>query len=189
MGQQYGRDHGRGGRGPAWQRDEKGRKFYEEAGERVYENQADRDAALEEQYKARPCERECCPSILAAVSAHRDDLVRQFMSWAERRGAAEVHDGGLLAEWEEGRFGARLYPAAHGVLLYGVRVARFGERQPRKPQPRVIPGLTDEERKARMDVALHHVAEGKTMPDRIGGREWDARRRAILDSGKTGGAA
>lgn len=114
-----------------WKRDEGGRPYRDEDGARTYKTEQDRDAALEERYGGRPCERDCCSSVLAGVAAHRDDLVAQFMAWAQRRGAAEVHDGALLGEWEEGRFGARLYPAAHSVLLYGVRVARFGERRPR----------------------------------------------------------
>jgi len=118
----------RGERG--WKRDEKGRPYRDEDGARTYRTEQDRDDALEERYTGRPCERDCCPSILAGVAAHRDELVRQYMAWASRRGVGEVHDGATLAQWEEGRFGARLYPAAHMVLLYGVRVARYGERKP-----------------------------------------------------------
>ncbi len=122
-----------GGRG--WKRDERGRPYRDEDGARTYQTEQDRDDALEERYTSRPCERACCPSILAAVARHRDELVQQYMAWAQRRAAAEVHDGALLADWEEGRFGVRLYLAAHAVLLYGVKVARFGERRPQKPLP------------------------------------------------------
>ena len=108
------------------------------------------------------------------------------MAWAQRRDAAEVHDSETLAIWERERFGARLYLAAHCVLLYGVRVARFGERQPRRYEPKVIPGLTNAERLERMQVALDHVAEGKAMPGRMSGREWDEKRRIVREAGQEG---
>ena len=127
----------RGERG--WKRDEKGRPYREEDGARTYRSEQDRDEALEERYTARPCERDCCPSILAGVAAHRDELVQQYMAWAQRRGVGEVHDGATLAQWEEGRFGARLYLAAHSLLLYGVKVARFGERQPMRARSKSKP--------------------------------------------------
>jgi hypothetical protein len=123
-----------------WERDDKGRLYRMEADARVFKTIEDRDEALEEIYTGRPCPKDCHRSILAGVSSHRDELVAQCMAWAERRGVAEVHDSETLAEWERGRFGARLYLAAHCVLMHAVKLARFGERRPAKAESRTIPG-------------------------------------------------
>jgi hypothetical protein len=129
---EYGRRSLREGE-KGWDRDDKGRLFRLEAGARVFRAIEDRDAAVEEVYTAKPCM--CCPSILAGVAGHRDGLVVEFMTWAQRRDVHEVHDSETLAQWERERFGARLYLAAHYVLLFGVRLARFGERRaPHQPR-------------------------------------------------------
>jgi len=180
-------DSGRHARPPdkGWLRDTKGRQYREEAGSRAYKDSDERDEAVDEVYTSRPCEPSCCASVLAGVSAHREVLVVEYMRWCSDRKVREAHDSETLGQWERERFGARLYPSAHGVLLYGVRVARFGERRarPAAKQIRMQEGLTDEERLARMQVALAQTAEGKTMSDgRIGGREWDERRRELLES-------
>lgn len=168
-----------------WERDDEGRLYRLEAGSRAYRTIEDRDTALEAVYTARPCEPDCCRSILCGVSSHRDELVEQYMAWCARRVVQEAHHSETLAQWERERFGARLYLAAHAVLLYAVRVARFGERKPRKPQPRTLPGLSNTERRERMLVALDTVAEGKTMPGRMSGREWDERRREVARSAES----
>lgn len=180
MGSRFGREDGRPGE-KGWQRDDKGRQYREEAGSRVYRSIEERDEAVEEIYTTRPCEPSCCRSILAGVAAHRDELVTQYMHWCYERQVREAHDSETVAQWEKERFGARLYVAAHAVLLYGVRVARFGERNPRPArQVRMQEGLSGEERLRRMQLALSSVAEGKTMSDgRLGGREWDERRSEL----------
>jgi hypothetical protein len=160
-----------------WNRDDKGRLYREEAGSRLFRDQGDRDQALEEIYTTRPCESSCCRSILASVDCHRDMLIAEYMSWCQSRAVREAHDSESLAQWERERFGARLYIAAHGVLLHAVAVARFGLRRPSPKQPRLKDGLTDEERFRSMMVAVKANAEGRTMPDRMSGQEWDARRR------------
>ncbi len=180
-------DDRRGGRDPekGWQRDDKGRLYREEAGSRAYKHIEDRDSALEEPYAWRPCEHSCCPSILGSVAAHQDVLLAEYMRWCCDRQARESHDSDTLAQWERERFSARLERAAHCILLFAIRIARFGEPRTRARQPRLKDGLTDEQRLAQMQLALHKLAEGKAMPGRITGREWDERRRAAIAKGES----
>lgn len=155
------------GRGPrhVWLRDEKGRKYREEAGARAYETQEDRDSALADRYTTRPCRPECCGSMLASVSAHIDELIPQYMAWCREHGEPEPYDSETLHRWEVERFGDRLYRSTHGVILYAVKTARFGEPRPRKPQPKLTPGLSDAQRKDRMLTALSKNTDDKAMPE------------------------
>ncbi len=125
-----GEDGSRGpsrGSGPAWQSDEKGRRFYDERGRRVYESQGDRDDALEERY-TRPhcCGLDCCGSVLACVGSHGEELAEQFMVWVSA-GRRNADDRETLHEWCVSVFGDRLYRSAFGVLRFWVAVKRFGD--------------------------------------------------------------
>ena len=170
--EEYGRDQGTGA-GRGWHRDERGRKYREEADARYYENQADRDSALEERYRLwcnSDSEQPCCRSLLQHVMTHADGLLAEYMQWVKDRMIPHAFDSDHLAEWEVERFGDRAYPAAHTALLFAVKCAVFGDpyKRGRKPekQPRLTPGLSDEERKDRMLVALDKAADAMTMPKR-----------------------
>jgi hypothetical protein len=167
-----------------WSRDEKGRPFRLDAGSRAYRDQRDRDEALEEVYTGRPCARDCCKSLFAGVLAHQPQLIAEYMAWCLDRHAQQAYNDETLAQWERERFGARLYPAPHGVLLFGVKCAVFGDPYKRlKPSegqaPKTLPGFSDAERLERMQVALAANADAKTMPDRMSGEEWDQRQQEL----------
>lgn len=162
-----------GGGGAGWQRDARGRKFRDRDGARQYENQNDRDAALEERYRlwcnADP-EALCCRSLLQHVMTHTDGLLAEYMQWVRDQMIPHAFDTDHLARWEVERFGDRAYPAAHGALLFAVKCAVFGDPYKRQRAPerqaRLTPGLSDEERKDRMLTALDKAAEAMTMPRR-----------------------
>lgn len=143
----------------------------------VYRDQTDRDAALESRYRlwcngeAKPWEdKPCCTSLLQHVVTHMDALLAEYMQWIHASHEPHAFDSDALQRWEVERFGDRAYLAAHAALLFGVRCAVFGDpyRRERKPerQPRLTPGLSDDERKSRMLVALDRVTESKAMPKR-----------------------
>lgn len=83
-----------------------------------YDSADERDQALEGRYDYEMGE---ASSTVAFVSDHRDELVVDFFAWRRRNPAID----GLweaVARWEEMRFGARLEPAAHGILAFGIRL-------------------------------------------------------------------
>lgn len=75
-----------------------------------------RNRRLEAEYKFdRRGER----SVLAYVSRYEDELVEAFESWRLMHQDGSRSDA--LLRWEAERFGATLYPAAHGVMAAAVR--------------------------------------------------------------------
>ena len=169
-----------------WSRDDKGRLFRLEAGARTYKTVDDRDAALEELYTdvGERLGAAGIRDILAFVVEHHEDLVVEYMRWCLDRHAQEVYDSETLAQWEREKFGARLYVAGHKVLLYRVKVARFGDPyrrlKPQAQQPNLLPGVTNAERLEQMHVALAANVEGKTMRDGVSGEEWDRHQQELL---------
>lgn len=108
-------------------------------------------------------------STVAYVSAYRDELAQEFFRWWETQPERQRADAALVT-WESLRFGATLERAAHGVLWFAVRGCLIPDRvakylAPRAPALRRTEGLTDEQRKERMLVALDKLAEGKRMPE------------------------
>jgi hypothetical protein len=118
----------------AWQVDFKGRRYRKEGSALVYASADDRDAASEDNYLTRPCPRDCCQSILASISTHAEDLLQQYMQWVQRADVRDCYDSQVIAQWERERFGASLFPAAHGMICELVRVARFGEPRVRRAE-------------------------------------------------------
>lgn len=111
-----------------WHRDEKGRKYRESAGARVYETKEDRDAALEENFtlSCGTPEDRCCTSLLQHVVRHGPELVEEYMAWAREHRFRNVYAEEPMREWQVRRFGSRAYSSAHGQLMFQVRVAVFG---------------------------------------------------------------
>ena len=126
-----------------WKRDRAGRQYRMESGSRVYRYHDDLAKAMEDDYSIRPCPQSCCRSILASVSTHGAELVQQYMAWAQRAELQEVYDHAAIATWERERFGAELFPAAHGIMCELVRVARFGERPVKRAEQTSMPGVRD----------------------------------------------
>lgn len=119
---------GRRGDAVGWHRDEKGRKYRESAGARVYETQEDRDQALEEQYVlgcGTPDDR-CCTSLLMHVVRHGPKLVDEYMAWVRDDRFHHAYAEEPMRQWQVKRFGGRAYKAAHCQLMFQVRVAVFG---------------------------------------------------------------
>lgn len=113
----------RGGGSTTWARDEKGRRYRDRGGERYYQNSEDRDAAVEERY--RECG--CCASLLVRVSHHAEELVDEYLRWCRSQLIDKAFASHNLANWEEERFGAKAYGAAHGRLLFLVGQRVFKE--------------------------------------------------------------
>ena len=144
---------------------------------RVYPSLLERDEALEARYKlwcnagVEPWhDKPCCHSLLQHVDTHREELLAEYMQWVNDQHLAHAFDADSLHRWEVERFGDRAYRAAHAMLLFAVKEAVFGSsyKNLRKPsaQPKVKPGLSDEERKGRMLTALSKVADAHEMPPR-----------------------
>lgn len=174
-----------GGRGRKWERDEAGRKYYEQAGARVFESRQDRDAALNDRYIKPPCGEDCCANILAHVSAHRDSIVMRLMDWVSSHNLS-LNDKDTLRRFEVDYFHDRLPPADHGVLAFAVSVARFGDRyeraRKRRGDPKLTPGLTSEQRRDRMLEALDEVVENKVIPmDRQSWSEKDKQMQKLRE--------
>ena len=117
-------DQRRGG-STTWSRDEQGRKYRDRDGDRYYQNQDDRDSALEERYKL--CR--CCSSLLMRVVYHGEELVADYLRWVSRKDEKRAVDGDLLHEWEVERFGDRAYATAHAQMLFLVRRRVFQDRR------------------------------------------------------------
>jgi len=157
--------------GAQWSRDDKGRRYRDRDGERFYQNQNDRDDALEEKYSK--CSDECCTTLLQRVSRHSDELVDEYMRWASKRMVAHHVDSDELHAFEVERFRDRAYASAHQHLLFAVKVRVFGDpykkRDREEKQPQLTPGLSNEERADRFEAALPRVV--KDMPEVQGDEE------------------
>lgn len=83
----------------------------------------ERDARLERLYDF---DREGEPSTMAYVSGYAQQLVGEFMEFREQQYQLHRTDGESILEtltrWEVIRFGSTLFPSAHGVLSFWVRV-------------------------------------------------------------------
>lgn len=165
------RGFGKKSSGSQWSRDDQGRRYRDRDGERFYQNQSDRDEALEEKYSR--CGDECCSTLLQRVSAHADELVDEYMRWAGQKMVAHYVDGDTLHEFEVERFRDRAYEAAHRRLLFAVRVRVFGDPYKRRggddAKPRLTPGLSGDERAERFQAALPAVV--RDMPEVQGDEE------------------
>jgi hypothetical protein len=184
----------RGERGRGWQRDHKNRRFREKEGTREYYSLEDRDEALEERYRlwCSTPEAACCSSLLQHVSTHRAALLSEYTQWAQNNHIPHIYDSDVLHQWEVERFGTRAYAAAHGVLMHEVRIAVFGDpykRKRREHQPKVTPGLTDDQRLERMQIALHKVTEAREMPEGTDPAEWERRQNALKQQARDAGLA
>jgi len=74
---------------------------------------------LEESYsfhRAHPKE-----TVLAHVSANRDQLVADYFDWASAEPFQEPSFTTMLPRFETHRFGKELEPAAHGLLAFAIR--------------------------------------------------------------------
>jgi hypothetical protein len=144
-----------------------GREHAGDGGRGRHADQFDRDLALEGRY-VRWCGEGCCGSLLASVSAHRDQMVLAYMEWVKLGQDRRPLDQENLRAWETDRFGATFHAAAHALLLFAVREAIFGPAQPRRHEPKPTPGLSDEARRQLMLVELHKLAARKQMPEKQG---------------------
>jgi hypothetical protein len=88
-----------------------------------FTTQQDRDRALESKYTIF-CD--CCHSLLACISRHSKELVAEHLQWTLNN-RLRFGDRAALQDWEVERFGERCYPAAHSMLLFGVKVEKYGE--------------------------------------------------------------
>jgi hypothetical protein len=181
----------RGDSGKGWHRDDKGRRYRDERAVRVYADATERDEAMEERYARWPAcclghGLVCCTSVLACVSAHRRELVAEYVAWGERQHMVSfVGDREAMQEWAVLTFGDRLFPAAIGVFMAAVREQLQPGARKAPKQPRVTPGLTDEQRQRQMLVAVHKLSEGMAMPAAPTKREAEAeaneQRAAMAD--------
>lgn len=147
-------------------------------GAKVYRDQLERDRELEGRYKPLWCngttepwqDKPCCQSLLQHCSTHTEFLIGEYMQWVHDSHAPHAFDVETLHRWEVERFGDRAYAAAHALLLFAVKESVFGPsyKNLRKPsaEPKVKPGLSDEQRKGKMLTALSKVADAHTMPTR-----------------------
>lgn len=97
-----------------------------------------RDALQEAKYAF---DREHHHSVLSYVGANQDELAREYLDW--RLYSARESVRADLSLWEHHRFGAELYPAAHGVLLCAVLCMAY----PDDPKSRLIRGESDYKRR------------------------------------------
>lgn len=108
-------------------------------------------------------------SILALVAARQAELVDAFFRWWDRFRMEGEEWKDALPRFEEGIFGAELYPAARGVLGFAIRrkivpdpnVKRSLEPHKKQQQPQLSP----EQRQRRFDEALGRMAREKSMGD------------------------
>jgi len=174
------------GRGRKWERDEAGRKYYEQAGAKVFENASDRDGHLADRFIKPPCGEDCCRSMLAYIGAHSQKIVMEYMTWVSSNNY--VVDDDSLRRYEVEIFHDRLPPAEHGILSHYVSVARFGDRydraRKRRGEPKLTPDLTSEERRDRMMTALDELSEKQQMPDGDNVVDLDRARAARAPAGE-----
>lgn len=102
-------------------------------------------------------------TVLAVVSAFRHDLADEFLRWWSVQREPRERIEAALVSWEIGRFGAPLFNSAHGLLVVVAKEHAFGSWK-RPPQPKLTPGLTNQQRRDRMLSALDQVAQDKRMP-------------------------
>lgn len=115
-----------------WQKDIRGRKYRDREGERYYQNQNDRDEALQENYKPLNCD--CCSSLLAYVSRHSNELVAEYARFCSLNQVKKLVDSDTLGQFELERFGERAHKAAHQVLLFRVRENVWGDPYRKQPE-------------------------------------------------------